>query len=258
MGGVSGPALHPALVAAVEAARAAGEIALRYYRGGFEVTIKPDQTPVTQADREAEQAIRAVLGRAFPDWGFLGEEFGEAGSGDTRWIIDPIDGTKNFIRGIPFWAVLIGLEERGEITTGVVFNPVTGDLLTARAGEGAFANGERIRVSDCARMKDATLLHSGRKLLREDGCWDGFVRLVDGTARSRSFGDYPIVGAGKAHPRCRRAIGRTRRSSGSGSLNSCGRAGPRKSWRTSSNPRRRRSGTGCGKRRSTPASARTA
>ena len=152
MGGVSGRAPHPALAAAVEAARAAGEIALGYYRGGFEVTIKPDQTPVTQADREAEQAIRSVLGRAFPDWGFLGEEFGAAGGGDTRWIIDPIDGTKNFIRGIPFWAVLIGLEERGEITTGVVFNPVTNDLLTARAGEGAFANGERIRVSDGARL----------------------------------------------------------------------------------------------------------
>ena len=201
MGGVSGPALHPALAAAVEAARAAGEIALRYYRGAFDVTIKPDHTPVTQADREAEHAIRGVLGRAFPDWGFLGEEFGEAGSGDTRWIIDPIDGTKNFIRGIPFWAVLIGLEERGEITTGVVFNPVSGDLLTARAGEGAFANGERIRVSDCARMKDATLLHSGLNLLRADGCWDGFVRLVDGTARSRGFGDYygyDMVAQGKA------------------------------------------------------------
>ena len=178
MGGVSGPALHPALAAAVEAARAAGEIALRYYRGGFEVTIKPDQTPVTQADREAEQAIRGVLGRAFPDWGFLGEEFGEAGSGDTRWIIDPIDGTKNFIRGIPFWAVLIGLEERGEITTGVVFNPVTGDLLTARAGEGAFANGERIRVSDCARSR------TRRSCTRASTCC---ARTAAGTASCGSW-----------------------------------------------------------------------
>jgi histidinol-phosphatase len=198
---VSERATHPALAAAVEAARAAGAIALRYYRGGFEVTIKPDQTPVTQADREAEQAIRGVLGRAFPDWGFLGEEFGAAGGEDTRWIIDPIDGTKNFIRGLPFWAVLIALEEHGEITTGVVFNPVTNDLLTARAGEGAFANGARIRVSDCGHLAEATLLHSGLKLLREDGCWDGFVRLVDGTARSRGFGDYygyDVVARGKA------------------------------------------------------------
>ncbi len=201
MGGVSRPAPHPALAAAVEAAKAAGEIALSYYRGGVEVTIKPDQTPVTQADREAEQAITAILRRAFPDWGVLGEEFGETGSRETRWIIDPIDGTKNFIRGVPFWAVLIGLEERGEVTTGVVFNPVLGELLTARVGEGAFANGERIRVSPCSRMKDATMLHSDLGLLRRGGYWDGLVRLVDATSRSRGFGDYygyGVVAQGKA------------------------------------------------------------
>ena len=201
MGGVSARAEHPAVAAAVEAARAAGEIAMKYYRGGFEVTIKPDQTPVTEADREAERAIREILGRAFPECGFLGEEFGEKGSRERRWIIDPIYGTKNFVRGIPVWAVLIALEERGEITTGVVLNPVTGELFTARRGEGALANGERIRVSDCARMKDATVLHSGLRLLRRAGCWDGFVRLVDAGNRTRGFGDYygyGLVAEGKA------------------------------------------------------------
>ncbi len=195
------PVQHPALAAAVEAARAAGEIALRYYRGGFEVTIKPDRTPVTQADREAEQAIIAILGRAFPEWGFLGEEFGEAGGQDTRWIIDPIDGTKNFVRGIPVWAVLIALEEGGEITTGVVHNPATGDLFTARRGEGAFANGHPIHVSDCDRMGDATLLHSGLPLIRAEGWWDGFLRLVDASSRTRGFGDYygyGLVAEGKS------------------------------------------------------------
>jgi histidinol-phosphatase len=187
---VSDPSPHPALAAAVEAARAAGEIALRYYRGRFDVTMKPDQTPVTQADREAERAITRILGQAFPEWGFLGEEFGAAGSKETRWIIDPIDGTKNFVRGIPIWAVLIALEEHGEITAGVVLNPVTGALYTARKGEGAFLNGERIRVSDCRRMKDATVLHSGLRLLRATGHWDGFVRLVDASSRTRGFGDY--------------------------------------------------------------------
>jgi histidinol-phosphatase len=198
---VTSRAPHPALAAAIEAARAAGEIALRYYRGSFEVTMKPDHTPVTQADREAERAITTVLRRAFPDWGVLGEEFGEAGPAETRWIIDPIDGTKNFVRGIPFWAVLIGLEEQGEVTTGVVFNPVTGDLFTARRGEGAFRNGERVRVSDIASMKDATLLHSSLGLLREAGCWDGFVRLVDAAGRTRGFGDYygyGLLAEGKA------------------------------------------------------------
>ncbi len=200
MGGVTGAA-HPALAAAVEAARAAGEIALKYYRGGFEVTIKPDQTPVTQADREAEQAITRILGARFPDWGFLGEEFGAAGSAETRWIIDPIDGTKNFVRGIPFWAVLIGLEERGEITAGVMFNPVTDEMFTARRGGGAYLNGERIHVSPRDAMKEATVLHSGLRLMREAGHWDGVARLVDASGRSRGFGDYygyGLVAAGKA------------------------------------------------------------
>lgn len=187
---VSAGPLHPAVAAAIEAARAAGEIALRYYRGGVEVTLKADQTPVTRADREAEQAITAILGRAFPDHGFLGEEFGQQGPTERRWIIDPIDGTKNFVRGIPLWAVLIALEERGEITTGVVLNPVTGQLYWARKGEGAFADGERIRVSACDDLKEAFLVHSSLKILRPTSYWDGFVRLVDATARQRGFGDY--------------------------------------------------------------------
>ncbi len=201
MGGVSARAPHPALAAAVEAARAAGEIAMKYYRGGFDVTLKADQTPVTQADREAEEAITRMLGQAFPEWGFLGEEYGERGSRETRWIIDPIDGTKNFVRRIPIWAVLIALEARGEITTGVVLNPVSGELFTAQRGEGAYLNGERIRVSDCDAMKDATVLHSGLRLVREAGYWDGFVRLFDAGARTRGFGDYygyGLVAEGKA------------------------------------------------------------
>jgi histidinol-phosphatase len=192
---------HPTVTAAVEAARAAGEIALRYYRGGFEVTIKPDQTPVTQADREAEETITSLLGRAFPEHGFLGEEFGQRGATDRRWIIDPIDGTQNFVRHIPIWAVLIALEEDGEITTGVVLNPVTGELYTARKGEGAFANGERLSVSSAQEMKDALLLHSGLRLLRPTPHWDGLVRMVDASERTRGYGDYYgycLVAEGKA------------------------------------------------------------
>ena len=192
--------MHPTVAAALEAARAAGEIAMKYYRGTFEVTIKADQTPVTQADREAEQAIRGILARATPGAGFLGEEFGEEGSTSYRWIIDPIDGTKNFVRHIPIWAVLIALEEDGHVTTGVVHNPVTGELFWARKGEGAWANGERLRVSSCAALQDAMLLHSSLNLLKKIGYWDGFVRLVDATARQRGFGDYYgycLVAAGK-------------------------------------------------------------
>lgn len=190
-----------ALEAAIEAARAAGRVALKYYRGEFEVTIKPDTTPVTQADREAERVIVEILGRAFPAHGVLGEEFGGAGSQQTRWIIDPIDGTKNFVRRIPLWATLIALEEHGEITVGVIHNPVTGDLYAARRGGGAFLNGERIQVSGEGNLARAFLLHAGLGTIRRAGRWDEFVRLVDATDRQRGFGDYSgygLVANGKA------------------------------------------------------------
>jgi histidinol-phosphatase len=193
--------LDAALAAAVEAARAAGEIALTYYRTGFDVTLKADATPVTEADRGAERAIREVLSRAFPAHGFLGEEFGAVGDQCTRWIIDPIDGTRNFIRHVPIWATLIALEEAGEVTVGVIHNPVTGELLAARRGGGARRNGEVIRVSPVAELREATLLHAGLKLLRDGGYWDGFVRLIDATDRQRGFGDYlgyALVAEGKA------------------------------------------------------------
>ena len=160
-GGGAGAVSQAALEAAVEAARAAGRVALKYYRGGFEVTIKPDDTPVTEADREAERVIVEILGRAFPEHGVLGEEFGSAGSRESRWIIDLIDGTKNFVRRVPLWATLIALEEHGEITVGVVHNPVTGDLYTARRGAGAFLNGERLQVSGEGSLSRAFLLHAG-------------------------------------------------------------------------------------------------
>jgi len=193
--------LDRALAAAREAASAAGEVAMRYYRGGFDVSMKPDATPVTEADRGAERVIREVIGRAFPAHGFLGEEFGAVGDQRTRWIIDPIDGTRNFIRHVPIWATLIALEDAGEVTVGVIHNPVTGDLLAARRGGGAWLNNERVRVSAVDELRQATLLHAGLKLLRETDYWDGFVRLVDATDRQRGFGDYlgyALVAEGKA------------------------------------------------------------
>jgi histidinol-phosphatase len=181
------------LEAALEAAQAAGAIALGYFRGTFQVSHKADQSPVTQADREAEQAIVERLGAAFPEMGFLGEEYGAQGSQTRRWIVDPIDGTKNFVRGTPYWATLLALEEEGEVTLGVVHAPATGDLFWAQRGRGAFANGAPLRVSTVDRLTAATLVHSSLNLLRttEGGrYWDGFVRLVDRTDRQRGWGDY--------------------------------------------------------------------
>ena len=200
-GGLDAATLDRALAAAVDAAHAAGTIAMKYYTGGFDVIIKPDDTPVTQADREAEQAIVAMLGRAFPDWGFLGEEFGAKGATVVRWIIDPIDGTKNFVRHIPVWATLLALEADGEVVAGVIHNPVSGELYAARRGGGARLNGRRVTVSDVGDMWSATLLHAGLRLYRKAGVWDGLLRLVDATERQRGFGDYlgyALVAEGKA------------------------------------------------------------
>ncbi|OLB00431.1 MAG: hypothetical protein AUH09_03625 [Candidatus Rokubacteria bacterium 13_2_20CM_70_12] len=190
-----------ALDAAVDAARAAGHIALKHFHRGVEVALKPDDTPVTRADREAERAIVEILGRAFPAYGVLGEEFGGHGTSEVRWIIDPIDGTKNFVRGIPVWATLIALEERGEVTVGVIHNPVTAELYTARRGAGACLNGARIRVSDVGELHQSSFVHAGLGIVRKSGYWDGFVRLIDATDRQRGFGDYlgyGLVAEGKA------------------------------------------------------------
>src|ERR1043166_4967626 len=102
------------LEVAIAAAQAAGEVALRYFRSGLTVEYKGDRSPVTRADRECEERIVEVVRAAFPDHGIVGEEFGERAGAGAKWIIDPIDGTKNFIRGIPYFATLIGLEEHGD------------------------------------------------------------------------------------------------------------------------------------------------
>jgi len=176
--------------AMIQAARAGAEVALAHYRRGVRSTTKPDGSPVTAADREAEEAIVETLAAVFPGHGFLGEELGASGPSGARFIVDPIDGTRNFIRHIPFWATLIALEEGGEITAGVVYQPMTGDLHAARRGRGAFLNAERIHVSGIDTLERAMLVHPSLTLLRGHGLWPPFVRLVDATGRQRGFGDF--------------------------------------------------------------------
>ena len=174
----------------VEAARAGGAVAVEHYRRGFSVSLKADRSPVTEADREAERAIAAVLGARCPDHGVLGEEHGESGARARRFIIDPIDGTRNFIRRIPTWAVIVGLEEDGIVTAGVCFQPVTGVLHTAWRGGGAWRDGERIRVSPVDALDRALVVHSSVNFLRRSPYWDGFLRLSDRTQVQRGFGDF--------------------------------------------------------------------
>jgi histidinol-phosphatase len=174
----------------VEAARAGGAVALGHFRRGGQARTKPDGSPVTLADSEAEETIARILRAAFPEHGFLGEEAGQSGPAARRFIVDPVDGTRNFVRGIPFWATLVALEEDSQVKAGVVYQPVTGTLHVARRGQGAFRDGRPIRVSSIAAVEEATLLHATLGFLRREGCWEGFLRLVDTTAQQRGFGDF--------------------------------------------------------------------
>ena len=174
----------------MEAARAGGAVALEHYRRGVQVSLKADRSPVTEADREAERAIVGVLRERCPEHGALGEELGETGPRARRFIIDPIDGTRNYVRRIPTWAVLIGLEEAGVVTAGVVYQPVSGVLHTAWRGLGAWRDGERIRVSPVDALERALVVHSSVNFLRKSRYWDGFLHLADRTQVQRGFGDY--------------------------------------------------------------------
>jgi histidinol-phosphatase len=176
---------------AVEAAQQAGQLALRYFDGSFTVEWKSDLSPVTVADREAEQLLRKALLDAFPNDGFLGEEFGDTpGTSGFRWIIDPIDGTRNFVRGIPVWATLVGLEYQGELLAGVADVPSLGHTYRALRGDGAYRNERRIRVSDVTDMKQAMVFYSSLSWFIRAGRKEAFLELTRRTDRQRGFGDF--------------------------------------------------------------------
>jgi histidinol-phosphatase len=177
--------------AAVNVARQAGKLALKYYDGSFTVEWKSDQSPVTVADREAEQLIRTTLQKAFPQDGFLGEEFGDTpGTSGYRWILDPIDGTRSFVRGIPLWGVLVGLEYKNERIVGVCEMPCMDTTYHALRGEGAFRDEKRIRVTDETDMKKANAFYSGLHWFVKAGKEQEFFELVRRTDRQRGYGDF--------------------------------------------------------------------
>lgn len=152
--------MHPTLTTAVKAARRAGQIITRASQDVdlLKVSSKRQNDFVTEVDRAAEDAIIGVLREAYPDHSILAEESGESGNeSDYRWIIDPLDGTTNFIHGTPQYAVSIGLEHRGQMQSGVVFDPLRNEMFTASRGRGAFLNDRRIRVSRRAKLGEALL-----------------------------------------------------------------------------------------------------
>ncbi|MFN2504898.1 MAG: histidinol-phosphatase [Acidimicrobiales bacterium] len=177
---------------ALELADLADAITLPRFRAtDLRVTTKPDLTPVSDADRAAEEALRKRLTAARPDDAVLGEEFGEsAGHGGRRWVLDPLDGTKNYVRGIPVWGSLIALEQDGVPTVGVVSAPALGRRWWAARGEGAFADGQRIRVSGVADLADAQLSYDGFVDFERHGLGPAALALERRCWRSRGFGDF--------------------------------------------------------------------
>jgi histidinol-phosphatase len=187
----------------------ADAIAMRHFRRDLEVSTKPDRTLVTQADTAIERMIRARIQSAHPSHGLVGEEYGtEAADAAIRWYIDPIDGTHNFVRGVPLFGMLLGVEEEGELQAGVISAPALGERWYAWRGGGAWAvrassreGPRRLRVSTVSTVEDAQLLYGSGRDIRASGRAPGFESLLDAVWRERGFGDfwgYALVAEGAA------------------------------------------------------------
>lgn len=179
------------LQALEEVTRRAGEAALKHFQRGVVPEKKPDRSPVTVADREAEEIIRAHVLRAHPDAGFLGEETGTHGDrADIRFIVDPIDGTRAFVRGWPTWSVLLGVEADGEPVVGIAYMPAAVDFFVAVKGQGATHNGSRVQVSKVSPLAEATVTHGGLQQFTMTGMGDALVRLANACDIARGCPDF--------------------------------------------------------------------
>jgi histidinol phosphatase-like enzyme (inositol monophosphatase family) len=193
---------------AVEAARRAGRIVMSHYNTGVAVEAKSDNSPVTVADREAEKELRRLISERFPADGILGEEYGETpGTSGRRWILDPVDGTRSFIHGIPLFGVLIGVEDRGRAVAGVCLAPAMDEMVYAARGLGATwlpAGGKPARparVSEVSDLSQAMVLCTTVKGLDKTGRYPGFERLREAAANDRGWGDcygHLMVATGRA------------------------------------------------------------
>jgi histidinol-phosphatase len=198
--------LDDRIAPAAELARLTGTVALRYYRSRLTVETKSDGSPVTKADREAETAARAWVRSRFPDDGILGEELGEERPGARRrWVIDPIDGTKSFVRGTPLWGSLVALCEGTRVLAGAAYFPAVDELVAAAPGAGCWWNGSRCRVSEVDTLAHATVLTTDERF-RERPDWQAGWRALSTTAAvSRTWGDcfgYLLVATGRAEVMC--------------------------------------------------------
>ena len=187
---------------AAELAWLSGKLTLRYFQTDLTPDIKADQSPVTVADRASERQMRELIETRYPNHSILGEEEGETRPGASyRWILDPIDGTKTFVRGVPLYAVLVGLEREGEAIVGAINIPAMGDFLLAARGEGCTWNGRRARVSSVDSLRDALLLCTDAESMARYNLDDAYRRLVAATKMQRTWGDaygYVLVATGRA------------------------------------------------------------
>ena len=179
-----------------ELADAADEVTLSRFRAlDLRVESKPDLTPVSDADTEVERRVRGLLERSRPGDAVLGEEYGLVGAGPRRWVVDPIDGTKNFVRGVPVWATLVALQVDEQVAVGVVSAPALGRRWWAARGQGAFAgtslsSATPLRVSGVRRLEDASLSFSSLSGWEDAGRLDGLLDLTRRCWRTRAYGDF--------------------------------------------------------------------
>ena len=179
------------LEAARDAAEAAAGIIRTLYQKNLQVTTKADATPVTEADVRAEEAIREVLASRFPSYGFYGEETGQhAMDAENVWLVDPIDGTKSFVRECPFFSTQIALMREGRFVLGVSSAPAYGELAWAEEGGGAFLNDKPIRVSKVGDLAGSIISTGNLKTLARSDAWSRFGSLIGRVSRVRGYGDF--------------------------------------------------------------------
>jgi histidinol-phosphatase len=183
--------LSAELQAALDAASAAAEVIRALYRRNLAVTLKSDRSPVTEADVRSEEAIREVLSARFPSYGFYGEEGGQHGmDAENVWLVDPIDGTKSFVRDCPFFSTQIALLRAGRLVLGVSSAPAYGELAWAERGRGAWLDGKPVRVSTVPRIEDAILSSGNLRTLASGAGWTRYGELVRRVNRIRGYGDF--------------------------------------------------------------------
>jgi histidinol-phosphatase len=194
--------LRDTLDFAVEVAWRAGRAALAHYQTGIAAELKADASPVTAADRAAEQVARSLITMRYPDDGILGEESGETGAGaGRRWVLDPIDGTRTFMRGVPLFGVLVGLEIDDDAALGVMHFPALDETVYAARGAGCWWNGRRALVSEQTRLEDALVLTTDLQNVARHARSEGWERLSRRAGLCRTWGDcygYALVATGRA------------------------------------------------------------